>query len=128
MRTAVVFRASVLLFGLALPAAMAGCGGGGDDSGGPTGRATNEPGIPDGAAFIDQNGLKFSPSTLSVAAGEVVYFKNSETTVHTVTVNGKNESGTMKNDQVFQFTPPAPGEYKITCDFHAQMKSTLTVK
>ena len=102
------------------------CGGGDDDEA--TGRATSVAGVPDGAAYVDQDGLKFNPSSLTVSGGEPVFFKNSETTVHTVTINGKNESGTMKADQVFEWTPPGPGEYKITCEFHPQMKATLTVQ
>ncbi len=131
-------RAGLLIGVLALPAVFAACGGGGDDddnsgdattTGEPTeGRAKDEPGVPDGAPFIDQNNLKFIPDKLTAKAGEVVYFKNSETALHTVTINGKNESGNMKKDQVFQWTPPGPGTYKITCDFHPQMHSTVTIQ
>lgn len=131
-------RAGILLAVLALPALLTACGGGDDDDGGAVnadtaiatgeGRAKDEPGVPDGVPFIDQNNLKFSPGKLTVKAGEVVYFKNSETALHTVTIKGKNESGNMKKDQVFQWTPPGPGEYKITCDFHPQMNSTVTVQ
>ena len=126
-------RAALLVGVLAVPAVFTACGGGDDDSGSSIpntteGRAKGEAGVPDGAPFIDQNNLKFTPDKLAANAGEVVYFKNSETALHTVTVNGKNESGNMKKDQVFQWTPPGPGEYKITCDFHPQMKSTVTVK
>jgi plastocyanin len=103
------------------------CGGGGDDDGASSGRATGVAGVPDGAAFVDQDNLKFQPNKLSVATGEAIYFKNSDTTYHTVTVNGKNESDTMEHDDVFQWTPSAAGEYKITCDFHPQMKATITV-
>jgi plastocyanin len=123
---------TVLLLGvLAVPAVFAACGGGDDgDSGSTTadeGRAKGEAGVPDGAPFVDQNNLKFIPDKVTANAGEAVYFKNSETALHTVTINGKNESGNMKKDAVFQWTPPGAGEYKITCDFHPQMKSTVTV-
>ena len=60
--------------------------------------------------------------------GDIVYFKNSETALHTVTIEGKNESGNMKKDAVFTWTPKTAGEYKITCDFHPQMKATITVE
>ncbi|MGE5595651.1 MAG: cupredoxin domain-containing protein [Hyphomicrobiales bacterium] len=84
--------------------------------------------IPSGAPEIDQDNLEFKPNKLTVEAGKDVFFKNSETALHTVTVNGKNESGTMKKGDVFKWTPPGPGEYKITCDFHPQMKATITVQ
>jgi len=106
--------------------ALAACGGSsGSDS--HTGRATAVAGVPDGAALIDQDNLKFLPNKLDLPSREPVYFKNSETAVHTVTIAGKNLSGTMKHDDVFTWTPPEPGEYKVTCDFHPQMKATITV-
>ena len=105
------------------------CGGGDDDEdGGSSARATGVAGVPDGAAFVDQDNLKFSPSSITVKVGEDVYFKNSETAVHTVTIEGKNESGTMKKDDVFTWKAPSAGEFDITCDFHPQMKSKITVE
>lgn len=111
---------------LLFSALAAACGGGDGDSA--SGRATGVAGVPDGAAFVDQDGLKFQPSSLTATTGEPVFFKNSETAFHTVTINGTNESGTMKRDQVFEWAPPGAGEYKITCEFHPQMKATLTVE
>jgi plastocyanin len=78
---------------LSLGLVIAACGG--SDSQG-SGRAQGVAGVPDGSAFVDQHSLKFNPKVLTVSASEPVYFKNSDTTVHTVSVNGKNESGTMK--------------------------------
>ena len=127
------------------------CGGGDDDSGdsgssntppavatqaggsattpatnGNGGSTTSE--VPDGAPLVDQEGLAFKPGELTVKAGEKVYFKNSETAVHTVDINGKNESGTMKRNDVFVYTFDAPGKYNITCEYHPQMKATITVE
>ncbi len=121
------FAFSAVVAGAALATAF--CGGGDDDdSGGDGGRASGVEGVPDGAAFVDQDNLKFSPSEITVAVAEPVYFKNSETAVHTVTVEGKNESGTMKSGDVFTWTPSAAGEFSITCDFHPQMKATINVE
>ncbi len=87
----------------------------------------SEPAIPAGAPFIDQDNLRFIPTELTVKAGEKVYFKNSETALHTVTINGTDESGNMKKNDIFIWEFPSPGEYKITCEYHPQMKSTITV-
>jgi len=111
--------------GLVFAGALTACSNDGESS---SGRATAVAGVPDGAAFVDQDNLKFSPSELTISASEPVYFKNSETTFHTVTINGKNESGQMEHDQVFEWTPPAAGEYKISCEFHPQMKATITAE
>jgi plastocyanin len=104
------------------------CGSGDDDDSGPAGVADgSEPAIPAGAPFIDQDNLRFIPTELTVKAGEKVYFKNSETALHTVTINGADESGNMKKNDIFIWEFPSPGEYKITCEYHPQMKSTITV-
>ena len=57
-----------------------------------------------------------------------MYFKNSESALHTVTINGKNESGNMRKGDLFSWTAGAAGEYKITCDYHPQMNATITVQ
>jgi plastocyanin len=84
--------------------------------------------IPAGAPEIDQADLAFKPDKLTVAAGTTVYFKNSDSAVHTVNVNGKNQSGTMKKGAIFAWTPATAGTYKLTCDFHPQMNATITVQ
>ncbi|MGI8925658.1 MAG: cupredoxin domain-containing protein [Tepidiformaceae bacterium] len=97
----------------------AACGGGGD-----SGPPAN---IPVGAPHIDQDDLAFEPNRLTVGSGEQVYFTNSETALHTVTIDGKKASGNMRKGDVFAWPAPAPGTYRITCDFHPQMKATVTV-
>ena len=84
--------------------------------------------IPFDAPFVDQKNLRFDPSSLAVKAGETVYFKNSETALHTVTIDGKNESGNMKRDDVFAWIASTPGVFHITCEYHPQMRSTITVQ
>ncbi len=83
--------------------------------------------IPGGAAVIDQQNLTFKPGSITVKTGEQVYFKNSEATFHTVTVQGKNISGIMKKGSVIVWTAPAAGKYKVACDYHPQMHATITV-
>ncbi len=133
-QTATLGLASVALLGLA-----AACGGGDSkatptSAAIPTSPASGSPAatasagtIPAGAPEIDQDGLAFKPDKLTVKAGEKVYFKNSESALHTVTINGKNESGNMKKGDVFSWTPAAAGTYKVNCDFHPQMNATITV-
>ena len=116
-----VFALSALLLGA--------CGGDDDDddtNSGDNGTAvTGDNGST--VREIDQDNLQFNPDELTVKAGEEVTFKNSETAVHTVNINGENESGTMKKGDVFKYTFENAGEYKITCQFHPQMKATITV-
>ncbi|MCC6381267.1 MAG: cupredoxin domain-containing protein [Dehalococcoidia bacterium] len=110
---------------------LAGLACGDDDNGGSTKTATST-----GAATstgeknpeIDQKDLAFKPETLTIKAGQKVDFKNSETALHTVNINGKNESGTMKKGDLFVRLFDKAGSYKITCDFHPQMNATVTVE
>ncbi len=117
---------SLLIAAVAVAAlALAACGGSSSSSGG-TADGSDER-IPAGAPFIDQDKLKFIPTELTVRVGETVYFKNSETALHTVTINGKNLSGNMKKNDLFLWTPEEAGTYRITCEYHPQMKATITV-
>lgn len=97
------------------------CGG----SDGP--REPNDPRIPPGAPFIDQDRLRFIPTSLEAKVGETIYFKNSETALHTVDINGENLSGNMRRNDIFVWTPEAAGTYRITCAYHPQMRATITV-
>ena len=110
----------------ALAAGLMACGGGGSDNSSGTAPAGIE-GVPEGAPFIDQDSLDFSPGELTVAASDTVYFKNSESAIHTVTIEDENVSGTMERDDIFAWQPPGPGEFEVTCDFHPQMGATITV-
>jgi plastocyanin len=81
-----------------------------------------------GNAEIDQDNLQFKPQELCVAAGQKVLFRNSESAIHTVTIDGKNESGNMKKGDTLEWTPPSGGKtYKITCDYHPQMRASVSV-
>ena len=102
---------------------FAACGGG---SGGEK-VPERPPSVPANAPFIDQEGLRFKPNVLTAKVGQVAYFANSDSAIHTVTINSTNESGTMKPGAIFQWTPAEAGTFKITCDFHPAMKATITV-
>ena len=125
--TIVRYIALVAIFGALAMLAVA-CGGGDDDdddTGGTT--PANCTPVPAESAVVDQDGLKFKPSTLCVKTGQEVLFKNSETAIHTVDIEGKNESGTMRKGDEFRWTPPQAGAFDITCEFHPQMKAIITV-
>ena len=98
------------------------CGGGSDEP-----REPNDSRVPAGAPFIDQDRLRFIPTSLEASVGETVYFKNSETALHTVTIEGENLSGNMRKNDLFVWTPEEAGTYRITCEYHPQMKATITV-
>jgi plastocyanin len=84
--------------------------------------------VPEGSPYMDQRGLAFRPSNLTVQAGEQVYFLNNETALHNVVVDGEDISGNMRNGDVVVYVFEEAGEYAITCDYHPQMKATVIVE
>lgn len=116
--------------------------GGGDDSGStttPTKAATdatttpNGGGdkiteVPAGAPMVDQDNLAFKPDAVKAKVNEKIYFKNSETAIHTVTIDAKNVSGNMRKGDIVTWSAGKAGSYKVTCDYHPQMKATITVE
>jgi len=81
----------------------------------------------DHAAEIDQQNLTFTPARVSIKVGQSVLIKNSESAIHTANINGKNITGNMKRGDSTAWTAKAPGEYKVSCDYHPQMRATITV-
>lgn len=132
-----IVRIGVLVTAVAL--VVTGCSGGDSDpppngspSGSPSGqqivKGTAVDAVPDGAPLIDQEKLEFVPETLEATASQTIYFKNSESPVHTVNVNRVNISGNMRRGDVIAWKAPRPGQYQVTCDYHPQMKATIIVK
>lgn len=113
-----------------LAGVLAACGSSSKSDGPPAGSvgtATAQEAIPSGAPTIDEDNLAFKPSELTIKAGETVYFKNSETAIHDVKVDGGLKSPDMKKGTIYSYVFNAAGSYKITCTYHPQMHSTITV-
>ncbi len=129
LRAAMIILASIMLL-----AGLATACGGGDDGGNPGGTpraqktAAKKVTVPADAPQIDQDNLTFKPDKVTAQVGETVYFLNSESAIHTVNVNGKNISGNMKKGAVVTWKGQTVGEYKITCDYHPQMKATVILQ
>lgn len=127
-RATLILPAFLLVLGIG-----AACGGDDDDQGPDNGGSTAtepadaSPTIPEGAAVIDQKSLKFSPNKVTVKVGDTVYFKNSETAVHNVALDGEDITGTMRRGAVASYKFETAGEYKLSCQFHPQMKATVVV-
>ncbi len=62
-----------------------------------------------------------------VAKGTSVKF-SSKTGLHTITFGGKKDNGDLKQGDERTITFSTAGEFKITCDYHPDMKATLFVE
>jgi len=80
---------------------------------------------------VDQRNLKFSVKLLSLAAGDVVEFTNSDDTSHNITIMGPDfvaNSGLQRPGQPFKAPLVTPGVYKVSCAIHPNMRMTIVVK
>jgi plastocyanin len=117
---------------------LAACGGAGestpadDGAGAPTATPSAEgDGGTETGNTVSLAGNQFSPSTLTISAGDTVTF--TDTATHTVTegTNGApaddpivDESGGADVEVVFD----EPGTYNITCKVHPEMNMTINVE
>ncbi len=73
-------------------------------------------------------GFKFSPSDLSIAAGDTVQFENGDKAPHTATAtDGAFNTGTIAKGAAIALTFPSSGKFDYFCKFHPNMKATITV-
>jgi plastocyanin len=115
------------------------CGGDDDDDGGDGGgggAATTEQPAGGGGTEVSMEGTQFSPSDVSVSAGDTITFVNNESVAHDVHKSSgpgedfaSGESGGMQEGDTFELTLDEPGTYEYVCDVHAPgMAGTITVK
>jgi plastocyanin len=132
-------RTSMLAWLAILTILLAACGGAAestpaDDGGGePTASPTEEDGGDGGETgnTVSLAGNQFSPSTLTISAGDTVTF--TDTASHTVT---EGTDGTAADDPIVDETGgedvevvfDEPGTYNITCKIHPEMNMTITVE
>lgn len=66
---------------------------------------------------------------IEVPVGTTVTWTNLDSAPHTVTQTGGGfQSGKLDEGATFSFTFDTPGTYEYFCEYHANMKGTITVK
>jgi hypothetical protein len=83
-----------------------------------------------GLQGVQITGFAFSPPTLSVAAGTTVRWTNMDPDAHTSTSTSVPpvwNSGSLAQNQFFQWTFNTPGSYPYFCAFHPTMLGTINV-
>ena len=77
---------------------------------------------------VDVVDFAFNPETLEVAIGTTVVFTNRGAAPHTATSDdGAFDSGRIDSGASFSLTFDAPGTYAYHCEFHPNMRATITV-
>jgi plastocyanin len=74
-------------------------------------------------------GYAYTPEDITVAVGDTVTWKNSDSAPHTVTsTSGKTlDSPNMAQGDTWSYTFTQPGTYPFYCAIHPDMKGTVTV-
>ena len=84
-----------------------------------------------GALVTMVSGLKFTPATVTISAGQYVTWKNVDTINHTTTSDAPLwDSGTLAPGATFLMSFPTPGTYTYHCTIHgaAIMSGTVIVQ
>ena len=70
----------------------------------------------------------YSPSPITVTAGQTVRFTNNDDVQHTVTdQNGTFDSGSLDANKSWSYKFDKPGTYAYYCRVHPSMKGTVVV-
>jgi len=74
--------------------------------------------------------FSFSPSTITVAAGDTVTWTNNGNVGHTVTSTSGNELGSsiLSHGQTYQHVFHTAGSFPYHCTVHPSMTGTVTVQ
>jgi len=116
-----VALAALVLAGCSTPAPSGGgTGSGGGSTGGTSGTAPQ-------TANVDISGFAFNPSSVEVAVGGTVTWKNSDSAGHTVTGSGW-ASGDLAQGATYSNTFSTAGTFPYKCSVHPSMTGEVVVK
>ncbi|MBI4150794.1 cupredoxin family copper-binding protein [Candidatus Woesearchaeota archaeon] len=86
------------------------------------------PGVLESADHIVTiNKFKFSPSSITIKAGETVLWKNQESVSHTVAVDGA-ESNELFEGDTWSHTFTTAGTFDYVCGIHPSMTGSVMVE
>ncbi|GAC1454659.1 MAG: hypothetical protein PVSMB8_13070 [Vulcanimicrobiaceae bacterium] len=78
---------------------------------------------------VDTKDYAFEPSAVTIAAGETVAFRNSDSAAHAISATeGSFDSGNMKPNSTWTHTFAKPGTYGFHCEYHRYMRGVIIVK
>ncbi|WP_458790405.1 cupredoxin domain-containing protein [Yoonia sp. MH D7] len=73
-------------------------------------------------------GMKFTPETLAIKAGDSVTWVNEDNMRHTATdLNGAFDTGLLGNGQSATLTFGGAGRFNYRCTPHSNMRGTITI-
>jgi plastocyanin len=82
-------------------------------------------------SYIDQHGLRFSQSSITLVRGSTLHFRNGDDVPHNIMVLDANDEardeGLQKPGEVISAKFDEAGEFQIRCAIHPKMKMTVAV-
>ena len=80
---------------------------------------------------INIQGMAFSPSTITISAGDIIIWTNLDNMGHTVTEDSSTpvfDSGMISNSQTYTLAGLGVGTYTYHCQPHPSMTGTIIVQ
>lgn len=114
-----------LLIAIVATAALAGCGSEKQASVMPAATATPAP----APAEVTIKGFEYAPRNLEVEAGAKVAWTDEDAANHTVTFKrGRGDLGNVSEGETVSARFTKAGRYAYVCQYHPNMKGTVTVR
>jgi plastocyanin len=81
---------------------------------------------------IDQVNQRFSKSTVALAVGDTLHFRNGDDVTHNIQVTlddgDPEDQGLQKPGETITYSFAKAGDYEIRCSIHPRMKMLANVK
>jgi plastocyanin len=77
---------------------------------------------------VIMHAMTYEPETLTLAAGDLVVWRNDDVNPHTAVAPGRFDSGPVPANGTFRVTLTKPGELPYACTLHPAMKGKLIIK
>jgi len=78
---------------------------------------------------VNIKGMKFTPASVTIKAGDSVSWDNGDQRDHTVVAaDGSFTSGNIGAGNTFSFTFTKPGKYEYACSLHPRMRGVVIVQ
>lgn len=78
-------------------------------------------------AAVEIADFAFGPAEITIAAGGIVTWTNTDDQAHTATSSGNFDTGSIEPDATASVTFDEPGTFTYICSFHPFMTATVTV-
>jgi plastocyanin len=123
-RPAAIVVAVLAVAGLALT----GCSSGGGSAGHSGSKGGSSGGPATATNTVTIKNFAFEPKSITVKAGTVVTWTNTDSAPHTVTAADKSfDSKDFGKGKSYSYTFSKPGSYDYICSIHQYMKGTVKV-